>query len=252
MRVVVVGGTGLVGARLVALLGGRGHEAVAASPRTGVDARTGDGLAAVLTGADVVVDVSGSPVFTEAGDFFRAVAENVAREAAAAGVRRSVLLSIVGVDRLPANPYFAAKLAQEQVATAGPVPVTVLRATQFHEFADAVAAQLGAGGRVGVAPVAVQPVAVDDVVGALADLVTGPYRERAEIAGPERMSADVWVRRVLTAAGDAQQVETDPVGDPFGTGGAPGAVVPAEHPGAGVLRLAGGTALATWLAARAG
>src|SRR5690242_8289058 len=101
MRVVVVGGTGLVGARLVALLGGRGHEVVAASPRTGVDARTGAGLAAVLAGADVVVDVSGSPVFAEAGEFFRAVAENVAREAAAAGVQRSVLLSIVGVDRLP-------------------------------------------------------------------------------------------------------------------------------------------------------
>jgi uncharacterized protein YbjT (DUF2867 family) len=251
MRVVVVGGTGLVGARLVSLLRARGDQAVAASPRTGVDARTGAGLAETLTGADAVVDVSGSPVLAEAGAFFRAVAGNVARDAAAAGVGRSVLLSIVGVDRVPANPYFAAKLAQERVALTGPVPTTVLRATQFHEFADTVAAQLGAGGRVGVAPVEVQPVAVDDVAAALADLVTGPHRERAEIAGPERMGADVWVRRVLTAAGDARRVVTDPAGDPFGTGGASGLVVPADDPGAGVLRLTGGTTLATWLGARA-
>jgi uncharacterized protein YbjT (DUF2867 family) len=246
MRIVVVGGTGLVGTPLVQLLRARGHDAVAASPRTGVDARSGSGLAEALAGADVVVDTTNAPDLAEADAFFRAAAGHIAAAAARAGVGRSVLLSVVGVDRAGANPYFAAKLAQEETARAGSVPTTVLRSTQFFEFAAGVLAQLGGGDRVGVAPVAVQPVAVEDVVGALADLATGPFRDRVEIGGPERLGADVWLRRVLTSAGDARQVVTDPEVDPFGTAGVPGVLVPAAGDA-----LTGRSTLATWLAGRA-
>ena len=251
MRIVVVGGTGLVGARLVAVLRGRGHDAVAASRRTGVDAWTGAGLVPALAGAEVVVDATNAPDFTRAGEFFPASAVHIADAAAAAGVRRSVLLSVVGVDRVPGNPYFAAKVAQERAAVAGGVPTTVLRATQFFEFAEAVADQGTVDGRVRVGADVVQPVAVDDVVDVLAELATGEHVGRVDLAGPERMPTDVWVRRVLTAAGDPREVRVDPAADPFGTGGTPGLLVPSDPPDAVVPVRTATTTLATWLAARA-
>lgn len=252
MRIVVVGGAGLVGARLVTVLRGRGHDAVAASRRTGVDTWTGAGLAAAVAGAEVVVDATNTPDFTRAGEFFPASAVHIADAAAGAGVRRSVLLSVVGVDRVPGNPYFAAKVAQERAAAEG-VPTTVLRATQFFEFADAVADQGTVDGRVRVGADVVQPVAVDDVVDVLADLATGTGGQagRVDLAGPERMPTDVWVRRVLTAAGDPREVQVDPAADPFGTGGTPGLLVPSDAPDAGVAVRTATTTLATWLAARA-
>lgn len=253
MRIVVLGGTGLVGARLVAVLRGRGHDAVAASRRTGVDTWAGAGLTAALAGAEVVVDATNAPDFTRAGEFFPASAVHIADAAAGAGVRRSVLLSVVGVDRVPGNPYFASKVAQERAAVAGGVPTTVLRATQFFEFADAVADQGTVDGRVRVGADVVQPVAVDDVVDVLADLATGTGGQagRVDLAGPERMPTDVWVRRVLTAAGDPREVQVDPAADPFGTGGTPGLLVPSDAPDAGVAVRTATTTLATWLAARA-
>jgi uncharacterized protein YbjT (DUF2867 family) len=259
MRIVVVGGTGLVGARLVAVLRGRGHDAVAASRRTGVDAWTGAGLVPALAGAEVVVDATNAPDFTRAGEFFPASAVHIADAAAAAGVRRSVLLSVVGVDRVPGNPYFAAKVAQERAAVAGGVPTTVLRATQFFEFAEAVADQGTVDGRVRVGADVVQPVATDDVVDVLAGMATGTGGQsgtggdagRVDLAGPERMPTDVWVRRVLTAAGDPREVQVDPAADPFGTGGKPGLLVPSDPPDAVVPVRTATTTLATWLAARA-
>lgn len=246
MKVVVIGGTGLIGSALVAALGARGHDAVAASPSTGVDAQTGDGLAAALTGAEVVVDTSNSPSFGAAEQFFRETASNILRAAAAAGASRVVLLSIVGIDRVPGNPYFRAKLAQEEVAVAAAsVPVTVLRSTQFFDFALAVAAQQTVDGVVRVAPQPLRPVAATDVADVLVDLVIGPYRERVEVAGPEQIGVDDLVRRVLGALGDPRAVVTEPAADAFGTGGAAEALLPS-----GPDTITGRTTLEEWATRR--
>ncbi|MDQ0677316.1 uncharacterized protein YbjT (DUF2867 family) [Arthrobacter pascens] len=204
MKVGVVGGTGLVGRKLVAPLEAEGHTALAASPSTGVDTWTGAGLAEALEGAAVVVDVSNPPSFDDSLEFFTQSTRNLLAAGEIAGVGHHVILSIVGIDRIPGNPYYVAKLAQEEAALAGPIPVTILRATQFFEFAAGLAALYGDGAVVRLSSEPVQPLAVDDVMAELAALATGePAAGSAthELAGPEVLALDEFVRGVLSLPG---------------------------------------------------
>ncbi|WP_432968753.1 SDR family oxidoreductase [Dactylosporangium sp. CA-233914] len=211
MKVVVFGGTGLIGGKLVTLLRGVGHEAVPASPSSGVNTLTGEGLDEVLTGADVSVDVTNSPSFADEAvlEFFRTSTANQLAAASRAGVRHYVALSIVGTDRVRDSGYLRAKAAQEALITAGPVPYTVVRATQFFEFAVGIAATAMAGDGAAHLPSArLQPVAADDVVATLADVVqSAPARGIVEVGGPEKIALDEFVRRAVPPA---TTVVTDP------------------------------------------
>jgi uncharacterized protein YbjT (DUF2867 family) len=219
MRITVIGGTGLVGSKLVAKLKAAGHEVVAASRKAGVNAATGDGLAAALDGADVVVDVSQSPSLEDgpAMDFFQAVTRNVLAAAKAAGVSHVVALSIVGTEGLQASGYFRAKLAQERAIIGGGLPYTVVRATQFFEFVQGIRQWSMAGGVARLPDASVQPVAADDVAAEMARVATGtPANAVVDFAGPERMSIADWVRSSLRAGGDATEVVVDPAATYFG------------------------------------
>lgn len=255
MKIVVVGGTGLVGRKLVAALEAEGHTAVAASPSTGVDTWTGTGLAEALEGAAVVVDVSNPPSFDDSLDFFTQSTRNLLAAEELAGIGHHVILSIVGIDRIPGNPYYVAKLAQEEAALAGHIPVTILRATQFFEFAAGLAALYGDGAVVRLSSEPVQPVAVDDVVAELASLATGePAAGNAthELAGPEVLALDEFVRRVLSAAGDPRSVVTDLTADTIGVGAVTDALIPAAAVGRVDRRQVGPMRLAEWSAAGGG
>jgi uncharacterized protein YbjT (DUF2867 family) len=213
MRIVVLGGTGMVGRGLVRELTRRGHDAVPASRSCGVDVLTGAGLAEVLTGADVVVDVlneqSRDPAATLA--FFRGTAERIAAAETAAGVGRHVLLSIVGMERAADYPYYTAKLAQEAAAQATGARLTIVRATQFFDFARQVADWSTVDGQVHVTADTVQPVAVDDVVATLADLATAADPpDRLDLAGPDEYPLDEFVRATLGKLGDPRPVITEP------------------------------------------
>ncbi|MBC8747140.1 MULTISPECIES: SDR family oxidoreductase [Paraburkholderia] len=212
MKIVVMGGSGLIGSRVVALLNEAGHEALAASPRTGVNAVTGDGLSDALAGADVVVDVTNAPSWEPQAvlDFFRASARNLGKAEVAAGVPHHVALSIVGCDRTPENAYFVAKVAQEQVIEAAGVPYTIVRATQFMEFIGAIADSSTDGGTVRVGDGLFQPIAADDVAANLAQIAPGAaLNGTVEIAGPDRAPFAEIVARYLKSAGDARPVVTD-------------------------------------------
>ncbi|MGF6965156.1 uncharacterized protein YbjT (DUF2867 family) [Paraburkholderia sp. WC7.3g] len=212
MKFVVMGGSGLIGSRVVALLNEAGHEALAASPRTGVNAVTGEGLSDALAGADVVVDVTNAPSWEPQAvlDFFRASARNLGKAEVAAGVRHHVALSIVGCDRTPENAYFVAKVAQEQVIEAAGVPYTIVRATQFMEFIGAIADSSTDGGTVRVGDGLFQPIAADDVAANLAQIALGAaLNGTVEIAGPDRAPFAEIVARYLKSAGDARPVVTD-------------------------------------------
>ncbi|HET9948144.1 MAG TPA: SDR family oxidoreductase, partial [Longimicrobiales bacterium] len=219
MRAVVIGGTGRIGSRVVARLRDAGHDATAASPDTGVDTVTGEGLAEVLEGADVVVDVSNSPSL-EGGAalaFFTASTKNLLQAEEAAGVRHHVALSVVGTERLSEGGYFAAKLAQEGLIAEGPVPYSIVHATQFFEFLRGIAEAATEDGTARVAPVLIQPMAADDVASAVARVAVGaPANAIVEIAGPERFRMDELVRRYLDAQGDPRPVVTDPDAAYFG------------------------------------
>jgi uncharacterized protein YbjT (DUF2867 family) len=220
MRIVVIGGTGLIGTKLVKKLHERGHDAVAASPDTGVNTITGEGLAEVLEGTDVVVDVANAPAWEDAAvmDFFQTSTRNVMAAEAAAGVKRHVVLSVVGTDRLPNSGYFRAKLAQEKLVKAGSVPYTILRATQFYEFIGRIADSSVDGDTVRLAPVFVQPESADDVAAALADVaVNEAVNGVVELAGPDRFRLDELARRVLTAKNDRRRVTADVHALYFGT-----------------------------------
>src|SRR5215204_930758 len=200
MKIVVIGGTGLIGSKVVALLTKSGHQAVAASPRLGINTLTGEGLAEALDGASVVVDVSNSPSFEETAvlSFFETSTRNLLAAEAAAGVGHYVALSIVGIDRSPDNGYFKAKIAQEKLIESGPIAYSILRATQFMEFIDGIADSATTGNEVHMAPVTFQPIAADDVARAVAGVATGsPLNGREEIAGPERLRFDEVIRRRL-------------------------------------------------------
>jgi uncharacterized protein YbjT (DUF2867 family) len=202
MKIVVIGGTGLIGSKLVEKLREAGHDPLSASPDSGVDTYTGEGLADALEAAQVVVDVSNAPVWDDAAvlDFFHTTARNVLTAEAAAGVEHHVVLSIVGVDRLPESGYFRAKVAQEAEVQAGSVPYTILRATQFFEFIGRIADSSVEGDTIHLPPVLIQPEAADDVAAALADVaVSEPVNGIVELAGPERFRLDELARRVLGA-----------------------------------------------------
>lgn len=217
MKIVVIGGSGLIGSKLVALLAAEGHEAVAASPSTGVDALTGEGLADALAGAEVVVDVTNPPTFDAVLDFFRSSTGNLLAAERAAGVAHHLALSVVGADRLPDSPYLSAKVVQEELIAAGGVPFTVLRATQFYEFAAGIAAGSTVDGVVTLPPALVQPVAADDVAAELAELATGePVNGVVELGGPESLPLAGWIQDHLTGAGDDRTVAADPTATYFG------------------------------------
>lgn len=219
MKIVVIGGGGLVGSRVVARLAGIGHQTVAASPRTGVNALTGEGLAAALDGAAVLVDVSNSPSFEDDAvlRFFETSTANLLAAEAAAGVGHHVVLSVVGTERLAASGYFRAKSAQEALVAAGPIPYSVVRATQFFEFVGSIADAGTEAGTVRVPPVRIQPIAADDVAAGVSGAALGtPTNGVTEIAGPERFRLDDLVRTVLSARDDPRPVVADPRARYFG------------------------------------
>jgi uncharacterized protein YbjT (DUF2867 family) len=231
MKIVVIGGTGLIGSKLVEKLREAGHDALAASPDTGVDTITGEGLAEALEDARVVVDVSNAPMWDDAAvlEFFQTSTRNVLAAEATLGVGHHVALSVVGTDRLLESGYFRAKLAQEEAIEAGPIPYTIVRATQFFEFIGRIADSNTDGETVRVPPVLVQPEAADDVAAALAVAAVGaPVNGTVELAGPERFRLDELTRRVLSATGDARRVTADGSVRYFGAELDDGSLVPGD------------------------
>ncbi len=218
MKIVVIGGTGLIGSKVVAILRQRGHEVVAASPRSGVDATTGKGLKEVLAGAQVVVDLANSPSFDDSAvlKFFESSGRNLFPAETAAGVRHHVALSIVAIDRTD-NGYFRAKVAQEKLITASGVPYTIVRATQFMEFLGPIADSNTAGNTVRMPPCLFQPIASDDVAAAVAEAALAPPRNGiVEIAGPECAPFNEIIARYLKAIDDPRDVVRDPEARYFG------------------------------------
>jgi uncharacterized protein YbjT (DUF2867 family) len=219
MKIVVVGGTGLSGARVVARLADDGHDVAAVSTRTGVDTITGDGLAEALEGASVVVDTTGPADFEDAAvmRFFTTSTANLLAAEAAAGVSHHVVLSIVGVDGVPDSGYYRAKVAQEQLVENGSVPYTIVRATQFFEFIRGIADAATRDDTARLPPALVQPIAVDDVAVGIARAVADrPGRRTVDLAGPEQFRLDELVRRVLRFDKDDRAVVTDPKAPYFG------------------------------------
>ena len=249
MKIVVIGGTGLIGSKLVARLRQRGQEVLAASPDSGVNSLTGAGLPEALAGARVVVDVSNSPDFSDAAvlKFFETSTRNLLAAEAAAGVRHHVALSIVGADRLPNSGYLRAKVAQENLIKASGIPYSILRSTQFFEFVGRIAQEATKDGVVTLPSAFVQPVVSDDVVAVLADVVLDkPINGRVEVAGPEKFRFDDLIRRVLEAKKDARLVTVDAHARYFGTELSDDSLVPGANP-----RL-GPTKFETWFGSALG
>jgi uncharacterized protein YbjT (DUF2867 family) len=213
MKIVVIGGTGLIGSKTVAILRQRGHEVVAASPKSGINSITGEGLKEAMAGAQVLIDLANSPSFEDKAvlEFFETSGRNLLAAETAAGVRHHVALSIVGTDRTPDNSYFRAKVAQEKLIEASGIPYTIVRATQFMEFLDAIAASSTNGSVVRLSPGLFQPIAADDVAAFVADVaLASPRRGIVEIAGPERAPFNEIIARYLKAVGDPREVVSDP------------------------------------------
>lgn len=213
MKIVVIGGTGLIGSKLVNKLREHGHEAVAAAPNTGVNTLTGEGLAEVLKGASVAVDVSNSPSWEDSAvlKFFETSTRNLLTYEAAAGIGHHVALSVVGTDQMSESGYFRAKIAQEKLVKESPVPYTIIHATQFFEFLKGLADISMEGGKVHLPPVQFQPMAADDVASATARVaVDPPVNGIVEIGGPEQFRLDELVRRRLASLNDPREVITDP------------------------------------------
>ncbi|MEV0281134.1 SDR family oxidoreductase [Streptomyces sp. NPDC050610] len=245
MKIVVIGGTGLIGSKVCGKLNDRGHEAVPAAPSTGVDTLTGEGLAEVLAGAQVVVDVSNSPSFEASAvlDFFTTSTRNLLAAEAAAGVAHHLALSIVGIEGLPDNGYFRAKLAQEQLIHQGQIPFSIVRATQFFEFVKGIADAATSGDTVRVPPVLFQPMAAEDVAEAVSrTAVETPLKGVAEVAGPQQFRFDQLVAEALRAWHDPRTVIADPHARYYGSELAERSLVPDE----GRARL-GGTRFEDWL-----
>jgi uncharacterized protein YbjT (DUF2867 family) len=239
MKIVVIGGSGLIGTKLVKNLRQHGHEVVAASPSSGVNTLTGEGLAEALTEAQVVIDVANSPSFEDNAvlEFFETAGRNLLAAEAAAGVRHHVALSVVGTDRLLASGYFRAKMAQENLIKASKIPYTILRATQFFEFVSAIAQSATDGQTVRLSRALVQPVVSDDVAAALADVaVEEPLNGTVELAGPELIRLDELVRRFLSATRDARKVITDVHARYFGTELNDQSLTPGDNPRIGPTR----------------
>jgi len=231
MKIVVIGGTGLIGSKLVAKLSALGHEAVAAAPNTGVNTLTGEGLAAVLKGTQVVVDVSNSPSFEDAAvmNFFQTSTRNLLSYEAAAGVGHHVALSVVGSEGLPESGYLRAKVAQQKLIKDGPIPYTIVHATQFFEFTKRIADEATEGNSVRLPPVLFQPIAAEDVATALCRVATSsPLNDNIEIAGPEVFRFDELIRRRLNSLNDSREVVADPHAPYFGTQLSERSIVPGD------------------------
>lgn len=248
MRIVVLGGTGKVGSKVVAEVAAQGHEAVVASPSRGVNAYTGEGLAETLAGADAVIDVVNAPAWgdDEALDFFRTSTSNLLSAARAAGVGHLVTLSIVGAPQMPESGYMRAKVAQEELVAAGGQPYSIVRATQFHEFVGQIAESFAEGDVLRVPPIRFQPIAAADVAREVVRVATGaPLNATVEVGGPDVLTIDAAARQYVAHLGDGRSVETDASKTYFGT--------PAAH---GELTTGAGATLATqtyaeWLATAA-
>jgi uncharacterized protein YbjT (DUF2867 family) len=219
MKIVVIGGTGLIGSKTVAILRQGCHEVVAASPKSGVNTLTGEGLNEAMAGAPVVIDLANSPSFEDRAvlAFFETSGRHLLAAEAAAGVRHHVALSIVGTDRTPDNGYFRAKVAQEHLIEASGIPYTIIRSTQFLEFLGGIAASSAEGNVVRVSPGLFQPIAADDVAAIVAEVaLAAPRHGIVEIAGPERAPFNEFVARYLRAVGDPREVVRDPEARYFG------------------------------------
>jgi uncharacterized protein YbjT (DUF2867 family) len=219
MKIVVIGGTGLIGSKTVAILRAGGHEVIAASPNNGVNSITGEGLQEAMTGAQVVVDLANSPSFEDKAvlEFFETSGRNVHAAEAKAGVRHHIALSIVGTDRSPENGYFRAKVAQEKLIAASGIPYTIIRSTQFMEFCGGIANAGTDGNVVKLSPGMFQPIASDDVAAAVAHVaLAAPKNGIVEIAGPDRAPFDEIIARYLKAVGDSREVVRDPAARYFG------------------------------------
>ena len=239
MKIVVIGGSGLIGTKLVQNLRQLGHDVVAASRSSGVDTLTGAGLAEAMTGAQVVVDVANSPSWEDNAvlQFFKTSSRNLLAAEAAAGVGHHVALSVVGTERLLASGYFRAKMAQEELIKASPVPYTIVRATQFFEFVGGIAQSATDGKTVRLSSALIQPIVSDDVAAALADVVIGaPLNGMVELAGPERLPLDKLVGRFLSATQDPRQVVTDVHARYFGLELNDQSLTPGDNPRIGPTR----------------
>lgn len=239
MKVVIVGGSGLIGKKLSNLLRQGGHDVVSASPSSGVNSVTGAGVAEALAGAQVVVDVSNSPSFEERAvlEFFETSSRNLLAAAKTAGVRHYVALSVVGADRLPDSGYMRAKVAQEKLIRAAGLPYTILRATQFYEFVGGIAESGAVDGAVRLPPAQMQPIAADDVAQGLADVVAqSPINGIVELAGPEPIAMDELVRRYFSSKHDERQVVTDTAARYFGAAVNDQSLTPGNNPRLGAIR----------------
>ncbi|MFO0945171.1 MAG: SDR family oxidoreductase [Planctomycetota bacterium] len=219
MKIVVIGGNGLIGKKLVATLRSRGHEVVSASPSTGVNAITGEGLSQALKGAQIVVDVSNSPSFEDQAvrTFFETSTRNLLDAESAAGVGHHVALSVVGADRMKDSGYMQAKVVQEQLIQSSKIPYSIVRATQFFEFLGAIGQSSVVEGKAHIPPARLQPIASDDVVAAVADVALGaPVNGIVDVAGPELLPMAEAVRRFLSATADALPVVEDPKAKYYG------------------------------------
>jgi uncharacterized protein YbjT (DUF2867 family) len=244
MKIVVIGGTGLIGSKVVEKLRLRGHEAAAAAPNTGVNTLTGEGLAEAVAGAEVVVDVSNSPSFEDqaAMEFFQTAGRNIAAAEAGAGVRHHVALSVVGTERLLESGYFRAKQAQEELIKSSLIPYTIVHATQFFEFIRTIAQVSTDGDTVRLPPVQFQPMAAEDVADAIVKVALGdPVNGTIEIGGPETFTLDGAVRMVLEYDRDVRKVVADPAAPYYGVQVSERTLVP------GPAARLGSTALGWWL-----
>lgn len=239
MKIVVIGGSGLIGSKLVNRLRQRGHEVLAASPASGVNTITGEGLAEALAGAQVVVDVANSPSFEDKAvlEFFETSGHNLLTAEAAAGVKHHVALSVVGTDRLAESGYFRGKIAQEKLIKAAKVPYTIVHSTQFMEFLGGIAQSGTEGQTVRLSPAFVQPIASDDIAEAMADYTLGaPVNGTVEVAGPERLRLAELVQRYLTAMQDPRKVVADVHARYFGAELKDDTLVPGSNPRLGATR----------------
>jgi uncharacterized protein YbjT (DUF2867 family) len=248
VKIVVIGGSGLIGSKVVKRLTDKGHEVLAASPSSGVNTLTGEGLNDALTGVQVVVDVANSPSFEDAAvmEFFRTSGRNLLSAETAAGVGHHVAVSIVGAERLPDSGYLRAKIAQEELIKHATVPYTIIRSTQFFEFIKAVAETSADGDTIRLTPARLQPIAADDLAAAVADIALGkPVNGTVELAGPEALPLDEMARRVLATDRDSRTVTSDPKARYFDAELDDHSLTPGDD-----ARL-GSTHFEEWLAARA-
>lgn len=238
MKIVVIGGSGLIGSKLVNKLRQLGHEVVAASPVSGVNTITGEGIAEALTGAEVVVDVANSPSFEDNAvmDFFETSGRNLLAAEVVAGVSHHIALSVVGTDRLQDSGYFRAKQAQENLIKASPIPYTIVHSTQFFEFLGSIAASGAKGEAIHLSPASIQPIASEDVASAMVDVTIGkPINGTIEIAGPERLLLAELVQRYLTKIQDPRQVIADSHARYFGAELTDQSLVPGDNPRIGSM-----------------